>query len=161
MSARDISGLLMRQVSRSDNLVIFMYRVTGKFWEPQFPAVLMAFPGLYMDSFTSTFTSILTQSRIISDSCHPGDCGDGYCGDNCWFTSTSFFFLCCLAVHLNETPEFPWNWRLCTINRFVLCVFEVHNFYLRLQPLQEINRKINEHHSAKECFISSSLPLSN
>jgi hypothetical protein len=137
MSARDISWLLMQQVSRSDNLVIFMYRGTGKFWEPQFLAVLLACPGLYMDNFTFTFTftstSILTQSRIISDTCHPGDCGDSYCSDNCWFTSTSFF-LCCLAVHLNETPEFPWNYRLCAVNRFVLCVFEVHNFYLRLQP---------------------------
>lgn len=63
-------------------------------------------------------------------------------------------FLCSLAIHLNETPEFPWNWRLYTINGFVLYVFEVHNFYLRLQPFQEINQKIDEHHSAKECFIS-------
>jgi hypothetical protein len=82
--------MLMRQVSRADNLVIFMHGVTGKFWEPQPPAVLMSCPGLYMDSFTFVFTSIVTQSLSISYSCHPGDRGDGYCSDNCWFISTSF-----------------------------------------------------------------------
>ena len=89
MSAKDISWKLMRQVSRADSLVMFMYRVTGKFWEPQPPAVIMACRGLYMDSFTFTFTSILTQSRSISYSCHPGDGGDGYCCDNCWFIAAS------------------------------------------------------------------------
>jgi len=63
MSAKDISWKLLRQVSIADNLVIFMYRVTGKFGEPQPPAVIMACWGLYMDNFTFTFTftSILTQ----------------------------------------------------------------------------------------------------
>jgi hypothetical protein len=42
-----------------------------------------------------------------------------------------------------------------------LCVSEVHSFYLRLQPFQEMNRKIDERHSAIECFMPSSLPLSN
>jgi len=109
MSARDISWMLMRQVSRTDNFVIFMHQVTGKFWEPQPPAVLMTCPGLYMYSFTFVFTStsILTQSRSISYSCHPGDGGDGYCSDNCWFIPTSFFMLSDFIrmKHLN----FPGN----------------------------------------------------